>query len=146
MSVGAQHEVHNLAHAVSMIASTVLNKGMELAVKTGMKFYSGYMGRFLAELALQRGPAQLVGSVAAPQFEASIATLASIKAENELAHAYAGCARLRLLQDRTAEAREYFTRALEIFDRLGTLGEPDRVRFDVAEMSPATGESPTQAD
>ena len=27
-----------------------------------------------------------------------------------------------------AQAREYLTRALEIFERLGTLGEPDKVK------------------
>jgi hypothetical protein len=36
-----------------------------------------------------------------------------------------------------AQAREYLTRALEIFERLGTLGEPEKVRQALAELSGA---------
>ncbi len=35
------------------------------------------------------------------------------------------------------EAREYLTKALEIFERLGTLIEPDKVKQELAEL-PAT--------
>jgi hypothetical protein len=38
---------------------------------------------------------------------------------------------------RIAEARDYFTGALDIFERLDTLGEPDKVRRELAEL-PAT--------
>ena len=33
------------------------------------------------------------------------------------------------------QAREYLTKALEIFERLGTLTEPDKVRKELAELS-----------
>ena len=33
-----------------------------------------------------------------------------------------------------AEAREYLTRALEIFERLGTPIEPEKVRAELAEL------------
>ena len=33
-----------------------------------------------------------------------------------------------------ADAREYLTKALEIFERLGTLIEPDKVREELAEL------------
>jgi len=65
---------------------------------------------------------------------ASIAVLRAIKAENELALAYAGYGRLHRQQGHIAPARDYLTRALAIFERLGTLGEPDRVRQVLAEL------------
>ena len=40
-------------------------------------------------------------------------------------------------QGDTQQAREYLTKALEIFERLGTLIEPDKVRKELAEL-PAT--------
>ena len=49
--------------------------------------------------------------------------------------AYAGYGRLHKQQGRTAEAREYFTRALELFERLGTLIEPDKVRSELAKLN-----------
>ena len=35
---------------------------------------------------------------------------------------------------RKREARRYLTQALEIFERLGTLIEPDKVRKELAEL------------
>ena len=35
------------------------------------------------------------------------------------------------------KARDYMTQALEIFERLGTLDEPEKVRTELAEMSVA---------
>lgn len=58
-----------------------------------------------------------------------------IDAENELALAYVGYGRLHQQQGNITLAREYLTRALAIFERLGTLGEPDRVRQALAELS-----------
>jgi class 3 adenylate cyclase len=52
----------------------------------------------------------------------------------EVALAYAGYGRLHKQQGNTAQAREYLTRALEIFERLGTLGEPDKVRQELAAL------------
>jgi hypothetical protein len=40
-------------------------------------------------------------------------------------------------QGNVKEARKYLTDALEIFERLGTLIEPDRVRKELADL-PAT--------
>jgi tetratricopeptide (TPR) repeat protein len=71
---------------------------------------------------------------ATPHFEKSIAILREIKAENELAMAYAGYGRLHKKQGEIARAREYLTKALEIFERLGTLIEPDKVREKLAEL------------
>jgi tetratricopeptide (TPR) repeat protein len=81
------------------------------------------------EIALKNNPPQ-----AAPHFEKSIAILREIKAENELALAYAGYGRLHKQQGKVGQAREYLTKALEIFERLGTLIEPDKVSEELAEL------------
>ena len=63
--------------------------------------------------------------------------LQKIKAENDLALAYAGYGRLQKQQGQFAQAREYLTKALQIFERLGTLIEPDKVREILAELPAA---------
>jgi tetratricopeptide (TPR) repeat protein len=83
-------------------------------------------------MALKTNPAQ-----AATHFERSIAVLREIKAENELALAYAGYGRFHKQQYQIATAREYLKKALEIFERLGTLIEPDRVREELAGLPEA---------
>ena len=65
----------------------------------------------------------------------SIAVFKQIKAENELAHAYAGYGRLHLQDNRVTQARKYLTMALEIFDRLGTLREPDKIKETLTQLA-----------
>jgi tetratricopeptide (TPR) repeat protein len=74
---------------------------------------------------------------AAAHFEKSIAVLQEIKAENELALAYVSYGRLHKQQSQIAQAREYLMKALEIFERLGTLLEPNKVREILAELPEA---------
>jgi tetratricopeptide (TPR) repeat protein len=57
-----------------------------------------------------------------------------IKAENELAVAYSGMGRYHKRQGDVGQARQYLTKALEIFERLGTLIEPDKVREELADL------------
>ncbi len=102
-----------------------------------MKFHIGSAHRLLGEIALCTNPAQIEGPLAAPHFEQSIAILQQIHAENELALAYAGYGRLYQQQGNIAQAREYLTRALGIFERLGTLGEPEKVRQALAKLPEA---------
>lgn len=85
--------------------------------------------RILGEIAAKTDPAR-----AASHFDRSIAVLSEIKAEPELALAYAGYGRFHKQLGRIAEAHKYLSRALEIFERLGTLGEPDKVRRELAEL------------
>jgi tetratricopeptide (TPR) repeat protein len=82
----------------------------------------------LGEIALATNPAQREAPLAAPHFERGIAILQQIGAENELALTYAGYGRLHQQQGDLAQTRTYLTRALAIFERLGTLHEPDWVR------------------
>ena len=79
-------------------------------------------------MALTTGPTQTGEPLAASHFEKSIAVLREIQAENELALAYAGYGRLHKQQGDFSPARAYLTQALDIFERLGTLGEPEKVQ------------------
>ncbi len=110
-------------------ARQTLEEGLEIADRCGARYYVGFAQRLLGEIALKTNPAQ-----AAAHFEKSIAILKEIKAENELALAYTGFGRLYKKQGQVAQAREYLTKALEIFERLGTLIEPDKVREELAEL------------
>jgi predicted ATPase len=109
-----------------------LEEGLEMADRCGARYYVGFAQRLLGEIALKTNPAQ-----AALCFEKSIAVLQEIKAENELALAYVGYGRLHKQQNQIAQAREYLMKALEIFERLGTILEPDKVRETLAELPEA---------
>jgi tetratricopeptide (TPR) repeat protein len=110
-------------------ARQTLEEGLEIANRCGARYYVGFAQRLLGEIALKINPDQ-----AAAHFEKSIALIRKIKAENELALAYAGYGRLQMQQGQFAQAREYLTKALEVFERLGTLIEPDKVREILAEL------------
>jgi len=110
-------------------ARQTLEEALEMADRCGARYYLGWAQRLLGEIALKANPAQAVS-----HFEKSIAVLQKIKAENELALAYAGYGRLHKQQGQIGQAREYLTKALEIFERLDTLIEPDKVREELAEL------------
>ena len=93
--------------------------------------FRGDAANFMEELALSVNPAQSEEPLAEPHFLQSIAMLDAVDAHNDLALAYSGLGRLRTNQGRIVEAREHLTRALGIFERLGTLNEPDRVRLEL---------------
>jgi class 3 adenylate cyclase/tetratricopeptide (TPR) repeat protein len=110
-------------------ARETLEEGLEIANRCGARYYVGWTHRFLGEIALKNDPPQ-----ATVHFEKSIAVLQEIKAENELALTYTEYGRLQKQQGQIAQAREYLTKAMEIFERLGTLSEPDKVREELAEL------------
>jgi tetratricopeptide (TPR) repeat protein len=118
-------------------ATRTFEEILDIAGRCGMKFLLGSAHRFLGEIALTTNPAQVAEPLAAPHFEQSIALLQQIHAENELALAYVGYSRLLLFQGNLAQARDALTRAQTIFERLGTLGEPDRVRQALATLPSA---------
>jgi class 3 adenylate cyclase/tetratricopeptide (TPR) repeat protein len=109
-------------------ATQTLEECLETAERCGMKFFLGSTHRLLGEMALTTGPTQAEEPLAASHFEKSIAVLREIQAENELALAYAAYGRLHQQQGDVTQARTYLTQALEIFKRLGTLGEPGKVQ------------------
>ena len=108
-------------------ATRTLKECLKFSERLGMKFYSGSAHRLLGELTLKTNPSQ-----AATHFEQCIAIFGKIKAENELAKTYTGCGRFYKQQGNMTQAREYLTKALEIFERLGTLIEPDKLREELA--------------
>jgi tetratricopeptide (TPR) repeat protein len=113
-------------------ARQTLEEGLEMAERYGVRYEIGFAHRLLGEISLKNNPAQ-----AAPHFEKSIAIFQEIKAENESAVAYAGYGRLHKKQGEIARAREYLTKALEIFERLATPIEPNKVREVLAELPEA---------
>jgi tetratricopeptide (TPR) repeat protein len=113
-------------------ARQTLEEALKVAEHCGARYYVGWAHRFLGEIALKVDPGR-----AASHFEKCIAVLQKIKAENDLALAYAGYGRLQKQQGQFAQAREYLTKALQIFERLGTLIEPDKVREILAELPAA---------
>jgi tetratricopeptide (TPR) repeat protein len=113
-------------------ARQMLEEGLEIADRCGAGYYVGWAHRFLGEIALKVDPGR-----AASHFEKCIAVFQKINAENDLALAYAGYGRLQKQQGQFAQAREYLTKALQIFERLGTLIEPDKVREILAELPAA---------
>jgi tetratricopeptide (TPR) repeat protein len=110
-------------------ASKTLEEALELADKCGMRFYQGWIHRLLGEITLKTNPAK-----SSAHFEKSIAVLREINAENELALTYSGYGRFHKQQGNIKQAREYLMKSLEIFERLGTLLEPDKVRKELAEL------------
>jgi class 3 adenylate cyclase/tetratricopeptide (TPR) repeat protein len=110
-------------------ARQTLEKGLEMAKQYGARYELGFAYRLLGEISFKTNPAH-----ATSHLEKSIAIFQEIKAENELAMAYAGYGRLHKQQGQIAQAREYLLKALEIFERLGTLIEPDKVSEELDEL------------
>jgi len=113
-------------------ARQTLEKGLEMAERYGVRYYAGFARRLLGEMDLKTNPAQ-----AETHFGRSIAVLQEIKAENELALAYKSYGCLHKQQNEIVQAKEYLMKALKIFERLGTLLEPDKVREILAELPEA---------
>jgi tetratricopeptide (TPR) repeat protein len=113
-------------------AKQMLKECLNLSDRCGMKVYVAGARRLLGEISLKTNPAQAAG-----HFEKSISIYQEIKVENELAKAYAGYGRFHKQNDNMAQARVYLTKALEIFERLGTLIEPDKVRKELTSLPEA---------
>lgn len=88
------------------------------------------LARLLGEIAMETHPVH-----AGSHFEKSIGLCQQIKTENELAMAYAGYGRFYREQGNISQAREYLIKAHGIFERLGTLIEPDKVKEELGELS-----------
>jgi tetratricopeptide (TPR) repeat protein len=94
-----------------------------------MKLYIAWAHRLLGEIALKDDFRR-----AEAHFEKSTQIYKRINSDNELALAYSGYGRLYKQQGNTDKAREYLTMALEIFERLGTFIEPDKVKKELNEL------------
>ena len=103
---------------------------LDLADRLNMKPWIGFAHRILGEIAIKTTPDK-----AEDHFDKSLGIYTMIGAENDLALAYAGYGRLHRHKGDIAAAREYFEKALRIFDRLGTLFEPDKVKKELSEIN-----------
>lgn len=112
---------------------------LEIATRCGMPFEIGAAHRLLGDLALAEDPGEAGSTAAEAHFEKSIPILREIGADNELARAYAGDGRAQARLGCLAAARDSLTQALEIFERLGTLGEPGRVHQWLSELPELPG-------
>jgi len=110
-------------------AERTAKDALEVAERCGAKYWIGRAHRMMGEVALETN-----FSKALPHLERSITIFKETKAENELARAYAGLGRFYKKQGDIEQAREYFTKALGIFERLGTLIEPDKVKKELASL------------
>ena len=109
-----------------------LEEALNLAEHLKMKYFIGWSNRLLGEIAIITNLNR-----AAAHFDKSVNICKKIGAENELALAFAGYGRLHKHQGNIAEARGYFEKALEIFERFGTLIEPEKIRKELAELPEA---------
>jgi tetratricopeptide (TPR) repeat protein len=110
-------------------AQQVLKGCIELAERYDIKCWTYSAFRILGEVALKTDPAQ-----AAEYFEKSIGISQEVKAENELALTYADYGRYHKQKGDIVQAQEYLIKALKIFERLGTLIEPEKIRKELAEL------------
>lgn len=113
-------------------ARETLKEALELAERCEYRYFIGWSQRLLGEVAIETNPTQSVSF-----FERSIAVLREIKAENELAQAFSGYGRFHKQQGNIEQARKYLRDALEIFERLGTMIQPDKVRKELASLPDA---------
>jgi len=108
-------------------AKQTAERALEMARRCRANYYIGSAHRILGQIVSTTNPEE-----AFPHLKEAIAISQAIKAENELALAYSGVGRYHKQQGNVEQAREYLTKALEIFERLGTLIEPDKVREELA--------------
>ena len=115
-------------------AAETLEGAIEHAERIGMPYYLGYALRLRAEVARKADFTEPGRLLAAGYFERAIGVLSEIGAENELALAQAGYARLCRESGDNDKARQYYLTALETLERLGSLAEPPVIRKALADL------------
>ncbi len=128
LGLGRLTEAYFLANKYDQAKQTA-EDFLELAYRCGARPECGFAHLLLGEIALETNLEQAV-----PHFEQSISICRELKAGSSLGRAYAGYGRLHKRQGRIPEARQYLTQALEIFERIGHLIEPGKVRKELAEL------------
>ncbi|HZI39201.1 MAG TPA: tetratricopeptide repeat protein, partial [Acidimicrobiia bacterium] len=107
---------------------------IEHTERTGWRYYLGLALRLRGEVARKADPTEPGRLRASEYFEQAIDVLSEIGAENELALALGGYARLCRESGDSDTARRYYLTALETFERLGSLAEPPVIRKALAEL------------
>jgi tetratricopeptide (TPR) repeat protein len=111
-------------------ARQTLEETISLAERCGSKLFIAWAHRLLGQIASIDQPEQALS-----HFEQSSLVLNKIKAANELALTQAALGRLYKQLGNIRQARENLSRALEIFEKLGSLVEPDKIRKELEELS-----------
>ena len=104
-------------------AQQALKEGLEVQATHGMRYETAMTRRLLAELAMR--------------LRKCIASLESLGAEPELARAWVVYGRLEASQGNISEARKWMNGALEVFERLGVLGETERLEAEINSLPSA---------
>ena len=115
-------------------ATETLDGTIEHAERRGVRFYLGSALRLRAEVARKADSTEPGRLLASEHFEKAIGVLSEIGAENELALAQAGYARLCRESGDSDKARQHYVTALETFERLGSLAEPPIIRKALADL------------
>jgi len=116
-------------------ARAAIEQGLEIHIRHGMKYEAAVSRRLLAEVLAATSSSRTADDAAERYLMESIDALQQIGAESDLALAQAGYGRLCARQGRFAEAREHLRGALRISERLGMLGEPEKLRGDLDALS-----------
>jgi class 3 adenylate cyclase/tetratricopeptide (TPR) repeat protein len=114
-------------------ARSALDTCLTIVGKSNMKYYQACAWRLIGEVALAEGRAQR--DLARQSFQKSAAGFKAVGAENDYALALAGWGRQRIADADRAGAEGHLREALAIFERLGTLREPDVVRGILAQRA-----------
>jgi tetratricopeptide (TPR) repeat protein len=116
-------------------AAETLDGAIEHTERIGMRYYLGSALRLRAEVARKADSTEPGRLRASGYFEQAIGVLSEIGAENELALAQGGYARLCRESGDSDKARRYYLTALETLERLGSLAEPPVIRKALAELN-----------
>jgi tetratricopeptide (TPR) repeat protein len=112
-------------------ARATLEQAIEVAQPRGMLFMIAPAQRLLGEVLLAANRLD----ESQKRFEQAIELLDCLKAENEAALARASYGRLLAKKGRSSEGRALLEQALAAFERLGTIGEPERVRAEMIALA-----------
>jgi len=118
-------------------AAETLDGAIEHTGRLGYRFFLGSALRLRAEVARKADSSEQGRLRASEYFEQAMGVLAEIGAENELALAQGGYARLCRESGDRDTARQYYLTALETLERLGSLAEPPVIRKALAELNEA---------
>ena len=110
-------------------ARQTLEEAIVTLESCGTLYYLGCALRLLGEVLIEDDV-----YLAASHLEKSVEILQEINAENELAFAYVAYGRLHKSEGRYKQAVEFMTNALEIFERIGTLRESDKILEELADL------------
>ena len=118
-------------------AAETLEGAIEHTERIGFRYYLGSALRLRAEVARKADSTEPGRLRASGYFEKAIGVLSEIGAENELALAQGGYARLCRESGDRDKARRYYLTALETLERLGSLAEPPVIRKALADLNEA---------